>query len=136
MNIIYPLLAMVLLTFLVTLRLLYFTLEMTLTGEIHIKHFRLFDDELPAKHQAVRQHYKNMFEMPLLFYLLGILLLINNNFTQLDVIFAWGFVGFRYLHSLSRVPNRDVNLRFGLFAGSFVMLIAGWVNLALKYLCC
>jgi hypothetical protein len=75
-----------------------------------------------------------MFEMPILFYLLAVLLLIQGNTTNLDIIFAWGFVVFRILHSISRIPNRDVNLRFGLFAGSFLMLLGGWINFSLKYL--
>ena len=76
-----------------------------------------------------------MFEIPILFYILCILLIINNNYTQFDVIVAWGFVLFRVLHSLARIPNRDVNLRFGLFAGSFIMLVIGWINYSLKYFC-
>ena len=90
--------------------------------------------ESPPKLQSVAQHYKNMFEMPILFYILCILLIINNNYTQFDVIIAWGFVLFRILHSLARIPNRDVNLRFGLFAGSFIMLVIGWINFSLKIL--
>ena len=135
MNIYYPLFTMVLLTLLVAHRLLYFKTWTVLSCEVHIKQFRLFDDGIPPKLQSVAQHYKNMFEMPILFYILCILLIINNNYTQFDVIIAWGFVLFRVLHSLARIPNRDVNLRFGLFAGSFIMLVIGWINFSLKYFC-
>ena len=44
MNIYYPLFTMVLLTLLVALQLLYFNTWAVLSGEVHIKHFRLFDD--------------------------------------------------------------------------------------------
>ena len=135
MNIYYPLFTMVLLTLLVALRRLYFNTRAVLSGEVHIKHFRLFDAGISLKLQSVAQHYKNMFEMPILFYILCILLIINNNYTQFDVIIAWGFVLFRVLHSLARIPNKDVNLRFGLFTGSFIMLVIGWINFSLKYLC-
>ncbi|MBC8256606.1 MAG: MAPEG family protein [Candidatus Marinimicrobia bacterium] len=132
MNIYYPLFIMVILTILVVLRPLYFNISSVLRNEVHIKHFRLFDDGIPPKLQSVSQHYKNMFEMPVLFYLLCVLLIINDNATSFDILFAWGFVLFRILHSISRIPNRDVNLRFGLFAGSFVMLIGGWINFGMK----
>ncbi len=135
MTIVHPLIGMVALTLLVTIRLLYFAINSTLTGKVHIKQFRIYDGEFPANFQSARQHYKNMFEMPILFYILCILLIINNNYTQFDVIVAWGFVLFRVLHSLARIPNRDVNLRFGLFAGSFIMLVIGWINFSLKYFC-
>ena len=125
---------MVALTFVVTMRLLYFAVKSVKKGEVHIKQYRIYDGEFPPILNSIRQHYKNMFEMPILFYLLAVLLLIQGNTTNLDIIFAWGFVVFRILHSISRIPNRDVNLRFGLFAGSFLMLLGGWINFSLKYL--
>ena len=67
MNIYYPLFTMVLLTLLVALRLLYFNTCAVLSGEVHIKHFKLFDDGIPPKLKAIAQHYKNMFELPVLF---------------------------------------------------------------------
>jgi hypothetical protein len=125
---------MVALTVVVTMRLLYFAVKSVKKGEVHIKQYRIYDGKFPPILNSVRQHYKNMFEMPILFYLLAVLLLIQGNTTNLDIIFAWGFVVFRILHSISRIPNRDVNLRFGLFAGSFLMLLGGWINFSLKYL--
>ena len=135
MTIVHPLIGMVVLTLLVTIRLLYFSINSTLTGKVHIKQFRIYDGEFPTNFQSARQHYKNMFEMPILFYILCILLIINNNYTQFDVILSWGFVLFRVLHSLARIPNRDVNLRFGFFTGSFITLVIGWINFSLKFLC-
>ena len=135
MTIIHPIIGMVVLTLLVTIRLLYYAINSTLTGIVQIKQFRIYEGEFPTNFQSARQHYKNMFEMPILFYILCILLIINNNYSQFDVILAWGFVLFRVLHSLARIPNRDVNLRFGLFTGSFIMLVIGWINFSLKFLC-
>ena len=135
MSILHPLISMVVLTFLVAIRLGYFAINSVFKGKVHIKQLRVYDGEFPIDYKSARQHYKNMFEMPILFYLLCTLLLINNNYTQLDVILAWGFVLFRLLHSLVRIQNRDVNLRFGVFTGSFIMLVFGWVNFLLKYIC-
>ena len=89
MNIYYPLFTMVLLTLLVALRLLYFNTWAVLSGEVHIKHFKLFDDGIPPELKAVAQHYKNMFELPVLFYLLYVLLIINDSATALDIQLAW-----------------------------------------------
>ena len=135
MAIIYPLISMIFLTIIIGVQLLYCNTKAVLNREVDIRHFRLFNSKIPKNLQSISQHYKNMFEMPILFYILCILLIINNNYTQFDVIIAWGFVLFRVLHSLARIPNRDVNLRFGLFAGSFIMLVIGWINFSLKYLC-
>ena len=127
---------MVALTLFVTLRLLYFAVKSILKGEVHIKQYRIYDGEFPEKFSSVRQHYKNMFEMPILFYLLCTLLIISDSVAPLDIQLAWGFVIFRILHSISRIPNKNVNIRFGLFAGSFIMLVAEWVNYGLKLIIC
>ena len=134
MNIYSPLFTMVLLTLLVALRLLYFNTWAVLSGEVHIKHFKLFDDGIPPKLKAVAQHYKNMFELPVLFYLLCVLLIINDAAIALDIQLAWGFVIFRILHSLVRIPNKNVHPRFGFFIGSYIMLAGGLINFSLKYL--
>ena len=134
MNIYYPLFTMVLLTLLIAIRLMYFNTWAVLSGEVHIKHFRLFDAGITPKLQAVAQHYKNMFEMPVLFYLLCILLIITDAAAPLDIQFAWGFVIFRILHSLIRIPNTNVHPRFSFFIGSYIMLVGGWINFSLKYL--
>ena len=136
MNIVYPLLTMVILTLIVTIRLLFFAVKSIIKGEVHIKQYRIYDGEFPAKFISVRQHYKNMFEMPILFYLLCTLLIISDSIEPLDIQLAWGFVIFRILHSISRIPNKNVNIRFGLFAGSFIMLVAEWVNYGLKLIIC
>ena len=134
MNIYYPLFTMVLLTLLVAIRLLYFNTWAVLSGEVHIKHFRLFDAGITPKLQAVAQHYKNMFEMPVLFYLLCILLIITDSAEPFNIQLAWGFVIFRILHSLIRIPNTNVHPRSAFFIGSYIMLAGGWINLSLKYL--
>ena len=67
MNIYYPLFTMVLLSLLVAIRLLYFNTCAVYSGEVHIKHFRLFDAGITPKLQAVAQHYKNMVELLVLF---------------------------------------------------------------------
>jgi hypothetical protein len=136
MNIVYPLLTMVILTLIVTIRLLFFAVKSIIKGEVHIKQYRIYDGEFLAKFSSVRQHYKNMFEMPILFYLLCTLLIISDSVAPLDIQLAWGFVIFRILHSISRIPNKNVNIRFGLFAGSFIMLVAEWVNYGLKLIIC
>ena len=100
---------MVTLTFAVTMRLLYFAVNSVKKGGVHIKQYRTYEGEFPPKLNSVRQHYKNMFEMPILFYLLCVLLLIQNNFNQIDIVFAWGFIIFRILHSIFRIPNKNIN---------------------------
>ena len=125
---------MIFLTILIGLQLIYCNSKAVLNGEIDIRHFRLFDSKIPENLQSISQHYKNMFELPLLFYILCILFITYENWTKFDVIIAWGFFFFRFLHSLVRISNTNVELRFGLFIGSFVMLLIGWISFTSSYL--
>ena len=134
MTILYPLIAMIVLTLIVGVQLLYCNSKAILKGQVNIKSFRLFDSEIPTNLQSISQHYKNMFELPILFYILCIMFILYNNYTNFDVIIAWGFVSFRFLHSLVRISNQNVYLRFGLFIGSFIMLIIGWISFIASYL--
>ena len=134
MTILYPLIAMIFLTLIVGAQLLYCNAKAVLKGEVNIKSFRLFDSGIPNNLQSISQHYKNMFELPVLFYFLCLIFIIENNYTNFDVVIAWGFVFFRFLHSLVRIYNQNVNLRFGLFIGSFIMLIIGWISFISSYM--
>ena len=129
---IYPLLAMVLLTLLVTLRLLFIGGYLVITKKVHIKQFRNMDGEFPKYALSARDQFRNMFEIPILFYLLCVLLLIENNYNQIDIYLAWGFVFFRLVHSLIRIPNRNVLYRYLSFIVSRFFLIGGWINFIIK----
>ena len=64
---IYPLLFMIILTMLVTFRLLIIAVYLVRTKQVHIKQFRMFDGEIPQYALSAREHFKNMFEIPVLF---------------------------------------------------------------------
>ncbi len=129
-ELIMPMAAMACLTLLVSLRMAIANTWATLSKKVHIKHFRQFDIEnIPNNLISISQHYKNMFEMPVLFYAWILILLFQQNWGQIDVNLAWAYVGFRVLHSISRIPNSNVHLRFGLFIGSYAALCWGWVRL-------
>ena len=89
MTILYPLIAMIVLTLIVGVQLLYCNSKAVLKGQVNIKSFRLFDLEIPTNLQSISQHYKNMFELPILFYILCIMFILYNNYTNFDVIIAY-----------------------------------------------
>lgn len=58
MIILYPLIAMIFLTLIVGVQLLYCNSKAVLKGEVNIKSFRLFDSGIPNNLQSISQHYK------------------------------------------------------------------------------
>lgn len=81
---------------------------------------------LPDSARNPGNNFKNLFEVPVLFYVLVIYLSVTSSATDLDVILAWVFVGFRGLHSLIQCTYNNVNHRFGAYA---ISCLALWVML-------
>lgn len=77
--------------------------------------------ELPANNLA------NLFEMPVLFFVLAILLLVTELANDVQVLLAWVFVGLRAVHSILHLRGQ-VRPRFLAYLSSTIVLIAMWVG--------
>jgi len=133
-DILYPLCAMVFLTLSVTLYLGISNSLAVLSKKVHIKHLRLFNtDEIPSYLTTISHHYKNLYELPVLFYVWILTLLTLESWTNIDVYLAWAFVGSRFLHSIIRVPNKQVHIRFYIFLIGFAILVICWIRFFYLY---
>ena len=94
----------------------------------------MFDGEIPKYALNAREHFKNMFEIPILFYVLCILSIVTNNYSQIDINIAWGFVISRLLHTIVRIPNKDVIVRFAFFVIGLFFLGIGWTRFIINNL--
>ncbi len=126
-----PLLAQVLLTFIVL-----YILEQKRVNEIKKKKIdpqktdlRSHAREVLKDAEAASDNYQNQFETPLLFYiaiLLALSLLVQDWFI---VALAWTYVGLRYIHSFIHITYNHVLHRFSVFVFSSVVLFALWARL-------
>ena len=132
MEFILPLCIMAFLNIFLIFRLLFLAGSFIKRKEIKLNQFQLYDGEFPDKLQSARYQFQNMHEIPILFYLLCLIHINLNIYTQFDVNLAWGFVIFRFIHFLIRLQNqRDLSIRPRLltFVLSLICLTIGWVNL-------
>jgi len=67
---------------------------------------------LPEAVSYPSNNLKNLFELPVLFYALCLLLFVTGNVDAVYLTAAWAFVGFRLLHSLIHVTINIVMARF------------------------
>lgn len=67
---------------------------------------------LPEAVNYPAYNLKNLFELPVLFYALCLLLYVTGNVDSVYLAAAWGFVAFRALHSLIHCTFNRVILRF------------------------
>lgn len=131
---IYPLLAQVALTFALVAALGWLRLRAALRREVRIADVALGSEAWPARVRQVGNSYGNQFEMPVLFYLLCVLTMIEGRADGWQVGLAWAFVASRYLHAAIHVTVNVVPYRFYAFAAGNAVLIAMWLRYAFALL--
>ncbi len=128
-----PLLAQVALTFVV-----WVWLYVTRLGEIGRKDIdpqqltsRAAAERLLTESAGPANNFRNLFEMPVLFYLAAVLSLILFVQDTLLVQLAWAYVALRAVHSFVHCTYNRVLHRFLAYAASSLVLLLMWVRVAL-----
>lgn len=129
MNILYPLFAMFVLTAFCLFRLAALRFSAVRQGEVEPKFFKLYRDASEPDHLRVySRHLTNLFEAPVLFYVIVITAFVTEQSGILPLILAWVYVLLRYAHSYIHLTSNRVLTRFRLFALSWVVLVALWLT--------
>jgi len=77
-------------------------------------------------------NFRNLFEMPVLFYVLCVALALNGGSTPGIVTAAWGYVTLRAVHSLIHVTYNRVVHRFLAYVASTLLLFGMWIAFFLR----
>ena len=112
-------------------RLILMATMYTLNKDVKLGQFRIYEGEFPDRLRSARQLYQNMFEIPVLFYLLCCLNIFFKNYNQFDITISWCFVVFRVIHFFIRFQNqKTINIipRTLVFIISLIFLTIGWIN--------
>lgn len=72
-------------------------------------------------------NFRNLFEVPVLFYLLCVALVLTGGSTSAFVAAAWAYVALRALHSLIHVTYNRVMHRFLAYVASTLLLFGMWI---------
>ena len=81
---------------------------------------------LPEVVSYPAHNYRNLFELPVIFYALCLYLFVTGSAEGVDLIAAWMFVGFRALHSLI---HSTVNIVVARFLAYLAATLALWFML-------
>jgi len=128
----YPMLALFLWTFVVMLRNVQVRLGAVLRGQLTNTYFELFRGGEPSDVILKTQnHLRNLTEIPPLFYIVGLAIMVTGKTDSLFVYLAWSYVMLRIGHSLIHLTINKVPARFFLFAFSNIVLVVMWVRLGL-----
>ncbi|WP_339899875.1 MAPEG family protein [uncultured Gilvimarinus sp.] len=125
---IYPMAALVLLTFYVALRMFKARVSAIKGGQVAMEHFRTYatpSDQLPQAMVLSQRCYNNLLEMPILFYAACITAMV----TQLTGIFmltvAWLYVACRIAQAMLHLRGK-IRWRMRSFMASSVCLLLMW----------
>ena len=126
---IYPMFALILLTFAVAGRLLYLRIRAVKTGQVRLSQFRLNQGEQPDNMVQAARNYSNLFEVPVLFYTGGVAAIALGLETTAILVLAWLFVACRLLHSWIHLTNNNVITRLRAFLAGNLCVLAIWLVL-------
>jgi len=127
-NIVLSCLALVILTAAVGARLLYCRVREMRRKRIHPQ-AAATSVQLAARLEDVQaaDNFRNLFEVPVLFYALCALALATSHTPAWLVSGAWSYIALRFLHSVIHCTYNKVMHRLAAFLASFALLVGLWV---------
>ncbi len=120
-------------TFLVMLRNVQVRVGAVLRGELTNEYFEVFRGAEPSELVLkTGNHLRNLFEFPVLFYIVCVLILVVGLVDPWFVKLAWGYVALRVAHSLVHLTFNKIPPRFLFYILSNLVLLVIWVRLAVQ----
>jgi hypothetical protein len=124
MEVLLPVFVQVILTFYVAFVLAYQRVSAVRSGELRGKKIALREPNWPDRTRQYENNYLSQFELPVLFYVLMVLLLITRQADFIQMTLAWIFVVSRIAHAYVHLTSNRINLRGPIFGiGLFVLTI-------------
>lgn len=133
--ILYPLIAMAILTLSVGMRMLQLRFRAVIQDNLNPHYFRLNRGGRPPDYMMqVEHHYINLFESPVLFYVVVVLIYIMQFVDWLSLSMAWAYVVARIGHAYVHTGPNKVLQRRNIFLASIALIATLWAYLFARLL--
>ena len=129
-----PLFVQVMLTFVLGFMLAASRTPPLLRGEIKPEQVALRQPNWPTRTLQIGYSFQNQFEVPVLFYVLTLVVILTRKADLLFVVLAWVFVATRLAHAFVHVTSNNLRARGGLFGIGVAVLAMMWLIAILKIL--
>jgi hypothetical protein len=131
LDLIYPMAAMVLLTFVVLIRMFRSRVRAVRSGEANAGYYKTYQEGgEPRETAQLSRHLANLFEAPTLFYAAGIAGMVTGQNAIAMVVLAWLYVGLRVLHAYIHTGRNKLQPRIKAYFSSWLVILAMWGTLA------
>lgn len=126
-----PIVAVVALTGIVWVLMVVVRNTAVFRGVASIGYYRGYSGNAPPEWiERPARAFMNLLEVPILFYLVCMLMLVTQRFDATQVGLAWAFVACRVVHALIHIGWNDVRFRFFAYLSGCLVLVALWVRFA------
>lgn len=98
--------------------------------EVSMKYYKAYTDTPPPEYSRVAErHYENQFEVPTLFFPVGVMHFALGMANSVTLGLMWLFVVARLLHSFIHLGSNNVKLRMPFFTLSWFAILALWAQM-------
>lgn len=123
-----PMGALALLTFIVLALIPTRRFRAAFAGQVKPDDFRFGESPAVPGHVSIpNRNYMNLLELPMLFYVAGLMFYVAGRVEQTTLTIAWAYVGLRAAHSLIHLTYNNIYHRLTAFALSNLVLMAFWL---------
>ncbi len=127
---IYPMFAMVLITFGVLLTLFRSRVRAVRQGQVTTAYFKTYQGEAePDSSAKAARHFTNLFEAPTLFYVVCLAAMITHLTGFVMQLLAWVYVAARLAHAVVHLGSNRLRSRVRVYFFSWIVLLAMWIYL-------
>jgi hypothetical protein len=128
-----PMGALAFLTFAVLLVIPFRRFAAGRAGQVRAADFAFGESQQVPDHVTIpNRAYMNLLELPVLFYVAGVMYFVTAKVDVLVLAIAWIYVTLRFVHSAIHMTYNNVMHRLIPFAASNVVLLAFWILFFVK----
>ncbi len=127
LQLIYPMAAMVLLTFIVLIAMFRSRVRAVKAGEANAGYYKTYQTgQEPRETAALSRQFVNLFESPILFYAACLTGIVSGQTGTVMLVLAWVYVAMRVLHAYIHTGSNSLPPRIGVYFSSWLMILAMW----------
>ena len=131
-ELVYPMAAMVLLTFVVLILMFRSRVRAVRAGEVSGVYYKTYQGgEEPRASAQFSRHFVNLFESPTLFYIACVVAMVTGQSGSALLVLAWLYVAMRVVHALIHTTTNKIQPRIGIYMASWIVLIVMWAKLVI-----
>ena len=133
--ILFPLFAMYALVAFVLLRMRSMRFAAVRRNEVNASYYKSYSTgEEPEELRVISRHFSNLFEVPVLFYVVVLMTYMTNQVTYFLIACAWLYVLLRYVHTYVHLTSNHLIARFSVYFASGLVLTIHWIVLFVRLL--